>query len=97
MSICGVYAVAAVAREALSGGELWLVSLLAFHLAAALALLFLTNSKSLAAGVAIAAIGLECALAMGIHHRTAAIWLGALIQASFAGYFARRFYLTMGD
>lgn len=96
-SIYGIYALAALTREAIPGREAWVLGLVAFHLAAAQVLRFLTNSKLFAAGIAVAGMAVECALAIGAGNGRAAIWAGALVEALLAGHLARRFYRTMGD
>lgn len=90
-------ALAAVTRELMPGREGWMFGLVAFHCAAALVLRFFTNSRLLAAGAAVAGIAAECALVIGAKNEMAAIWTGTLVEALLAGYFLRRFYLTMGD
>ncbi|HEX4750165.1 MAG TPA: hypothetical protein VH302_11540 [Bryobacteraceae bacterium] len=92
-----VYATAAITREFLPGREGWVFGLLAFHLAAAWALRFLTNATAFSWFVTTTLVVLEIALFLNSRSITATIWTGTTMQAAFAVWFARRFYLTMGD
>lgn len=95
-SIVVTYSLAAITREFLPGRAGWLLGLLAFHLVAGWALRLLTNSGLFAAGTATTAMALE-AIFFGAGNGAIAIWTGTLLELAPAVYFARRFYLTMGD
>jgi hypothetical protein len=92
-----VYAVAGVMRGLLFGLTGWLIGLAVFHFLAALPLRFFTNTRSFAALAVVSTVALE-AILVGIHRSPlTAVCAGTTVQAALSAYFARRFYLTMGD
>lgn len=96
-ALVAAYSAAALMRELLPGRAGWLIGLIAFHLAAGVGLRFLTNARWFAASTALTAIAAEAALFRYIENKSLAISTGTLLELIPAMYFARRFFLTMGD
>jgi hypothetical protein len=97
VSTIAIYAAAALMRTFLAGYEGWLIGLLAFHVGAAVALRVVTNATRFAACTALCGLAAECALLQLSGTRPFAVAAGTLFELLPAVYFARRFFLTIGD
>lgn len=96
-SVIATYSAAALMRGFLTGSAAWEVGLIAFHLAACLALRFLTNATLFSVATAVCSAATEAALDRCGVITPLAISTGTLLELIPALYFAHRFFLTMGD
>jgi hypothetical protein len=93
----GLYGAPSIARSFLLPWAGWLPGLVVCHFAVCWMAGFLANRYSIAVlGFAASAV-LETAVLLASGQAALAIWIGGLIPASAAVYFARRLYLGMGD
>jgi len=92
-----LYVLPSVLRAFLDGRwESW-IGLLVSNVFASLVVGLLTNNYRFAAGVYLSATALECLIAFVGHQARLALWIGDLIPAVVAIYYAQQLYINMGD
>ena len=84
-------------RALLADGAAWWVGVLLSDVLGVAVVGFLTNNYRFGVGLYLAATALELALVAVTGSATVGIWLGDLIPALVAIYFAQQLFINMGD
>lgn len=95
--IIPLYIVPSCARALLIGGPAWIVGILLSDILGSVVVGFLTNNYVLGLLLYTAATALELSLAALTHNVVLALFVGDLLPALIAIYFAQQLFINMGD
>jgi hypothetical protein len=95
--IVPLYVFPSALRVLFLGHAGWLAGLLISDVLPCLVAGFLTNSYRFAVGLYLGSTVLEALLLLVLHQPILALWIGDLIPALVAIYFAQQIYINMGD
>ncbi len=91
------YVVPSVLRSALSGWYSYICGIVLFDILGCIVVGFITNNYKLGLLVCLGTTCIELLLLLAGHSPRIALWIGDLIPALVAIYYARQFYVNMGD